>query len=283
MKLGVIQMTSGLDVAANVAKACAYIERAAGEHGAELVLLPEFFNTIYFAQYRDLAWMRLAEAETGPSLEAVRACAQHAKVHVVATIYEIAGPGLYFDTAFHIDPDGAIRFRFRKIHPAGVKSLEKLFFRYGSRLDTYGLDAWRVGIGICYDMGFPETARALTVNGAELLLAPYATSRTEMFQEMLRTRAFENGAYLAAANKVGREGDWQMGGHSLIADPAGRVLASGDGRDEALLVAEIDRAKLMEARTRWPVLRDRRPDLYRALAAEPDALLDFALAGKAQR
>jgi N-carbamoylputrescine amidase len=273
MKIAVVQMNSGTDVPANVAKACDFVARAAAQ-GAGLVVLPEFFNTLYFAQYWDTAWTRLAEPESGPSITAVREAARRHKVHVIATIYEDAGAGVYFDTAFHLDPDGRTRFKFRKIHPAGVKSLEKLFFRYGSRLDTYAWDTWRVGIGICYDMGFPETARTLTVNGAELLIAPYATQRREMFQEMLRVRAFENGAYLAAANKVGIEGNWDLGGQSLIADPTGRILASANDKEEALLVAEIDRARVVEQRARWPVLRDRRPDLYGPLTAETEDVLD---------
>ena len=78
--------------------------------------------------------------------------------------------------------------------------MAKLYFRYGTRFDTYRMEDWRIGIGICYDMAFPETARCLAINGAELLIAPYATSRTAMFQEVLRTRAFENGCYLLAAH-----------------------------------------------------------------------------------
>jgi N-carbamoylputrescine amidase len=268
MRIAAVQMTSGADVAANTARACREIATAATAQRADLVVLPEFFNTLYFAQYQDKAQFALAEPEDGPTLTAVRETARRHQVAVIATLYETAAPGLYFDTAFHIDPAGEIVFRYRKVHPAAVLSLEKLYFRYGARFDTYGFGEWRVGIGICYDMAFPETARSLAVNGAELLVAPYATSRTAMFQEVLRTRAFENGCFLVAANKVGREGGWTFGGQSLIADPTGAVLASADAQGETIIVAEISREAVLRARIDFPTRRDRRPELYGAITAE---------------
>ncbi|MCD0503609.1 carbon-nitrogen hydrolase family protein [Bordetella petrii] len=270
MRIACVQMRSTEDLQRNLATAASYIEQAAGE-GADLVVLPEFFNTIFFAQYQDTKYHALAETDSGPTLAAVRGAAQRHGVAVVATIYEKAQAGLYFDTAMHVDASGDIVFKYRKVHPAAVHSLEKIYFRYGTRFDTYTVDDWRVGIGICYDMGFPETARCLAVNGAELLIAPYATSRVHMFQEVLRTRAFENGCYLLAANKVGREGDWHMGGGSVIIAPDGSVLQSADTAQDALLVADIDRSTVEQARIAYPSRRDRRPDLYGALAREADA------------
>ena len=270
VKIACVQMTSSLDVGRNLEKACGFIADAA-RAGCELVVLPEFFNTIYFAQYRDMKWFELAEPDSGRSIGAVRDAARASGIAVVATIWEHVEAGLYFDTAMHVDRTGAIGFKYRKVHPAGVLSLEKLYFRYGSRFDTYAFGDWRIGIGICYDMGFPETARCLALNGAQLLLAPYATSRVDMFQEVLRTRAFENGCFLAAANKVGQEGEWTLGGGSVIVDPSGRVLAAADTGSETLIVADIERSAVDEARLRYPVRRDRRPDLYGAITAETDA------------
>ncbi len=272
MRIACVQMRSSENLQDNLAKAVAYVEQAAGQ-GATLVVLPEFFNTIFFAQYQDAKYHALAEHDSGPTITAMREAAQRHRIAVVATIYEKVEAGLYFDTAMHISPAGEIVFKYRKTHPAAVRSLEKIYFRYGTRFDTYALDDWRVGIGICYDMGFPETARCLTVNGAELLIAPYATSRLHMFQEVLRTRAFENGCFLAAANKVGQEGDWQMGGGSIIVAPDGAVLQSADTASDALLVADIDRAQVEQARIAYPSRRDRRPDLYGSLVREADAQL----------
>lgn len=272
MKIACVQMNSSLDRAANLAKACRYIEEAAGL-GADLVVLPEFFNTIFFAQYRDPSWHKLAEADNGPSITAIREAARRHRLAVIATIYEEVQAGLYFDTAMHISRDGEIAFKYRKVHPAAVYSLEKLYFRYGTRFDTYRFEDWCVGIGICYDMGFPETARCLTINGAELLIAPYATPRVHMFQEVLRTRAFENGCFLAAANKVGKSGDCTLGGGSLIVDATGTVLQSANTLTETMIMADIDGAEVRQARIQYPSRRDRRPDLYTSLTIEDDARL----------
>ena len=269
MKVACVQMNSGDDVSENVAKACRYIEHASGK-GADLVVLPEFFNTIFFAQYRDPALHRLAERESGPSISEVRNAARRCGVAVIATIYEEVDTGLYFDTAMHIGRDGEIGFKYRKVHPAAVYSLEKLYFRYGTRFETYAFHNWRVGVGICYDMGFPETARCLAINGADLLVAPYATPRINMFQEVLRTRAFENGCFLVAANKVGRSGDCTLGGGSCIIDAMGTVLQSADNDIEGLIMAELDNAVVRKARIYYPSRRDRRPDLYGAITREVD-------------
>ena len=271
MKVASVQMNSGDDIAANVGKACDFVARAAAE-GAELVVLPEFFNTVFFAQHWDTAYNAFAETDSGFTMTAIREAAISSKIAVVATIYEEVEIGLCYDTAMHVGADGEIHHKYRKVHPAGVKSLEKLYFRYGSRLDTYKFADWQVGIGICYDMGFPETARCLAANGAELLIAPYATSRQNMFQEVLRTRSFENGCYLIAANKVGQEHDWYFPGGSMISDPTGKLLASADTKSETLLVADIDHQAVRDARVSYPNRRDRRPDLYGAIVRETDAV-----------
>jgi N-carbamoylputrescine amidase len=270
MRVAVVQMRSTGDVADNIRRACEWIDVAAARHGADLVVLPEFFNTLYFAQDRDLSRFALAEPERGPTITAVRERARRHGIDVVATLYEELELGLYYDTAFYVGGDGEIVFRYRKVHPAAVHSLEKVYFRYGTRFDTFERREWRVGIGICYDWAFPETARCLAVNGAELLIAPYATTRVNLFQEMLRTRAFENGCYLAAANKVGREGDWTFSGRSLIADPRGAILASVPDDEEGVIAAEVDREAVRTARIDFPGRRDRRPDLYGDLVREVD-------------
>jgi N-carbamoylputrescine amidase len=270
MKIASLQMRSTTDLKDNVRRACDYIHQAAAE-GAQLIVLPEFFNTIYFAQYWDKSYHALAEPEDGYTLETIRSAVRKAGIDVIATIYEIASPGLYFDTAFHYAASGDRLHRYRKTHPSAVASLEKLYFRGGNHFDTYAALGWRMGIGICYDMSFPETARSLAVNGAELLIAPYATPRINMFQELLRTRAFENQCYLVAANKVGVEGEWTFGGGSLIADPTGIVLATAGNQDETLIFADIQRDAMTDARIAFPTRRDRRPDLYGALTAPVEA------------
>ena len=124
MRVAAVQMNSGDDVAENVRKACDYIDRAA-QGGAQLVVLPEFFNTIFFAQYRDTKYNALAETDTGSTMTAIREAAMRNGIAVIATIYEEVEIGLCYDTAMHVGADGEIHHKYRKVHPAAVKSLEK--------------------------------------------------------------------------------------------------------------------------------------------------------------
>lgn len=274
MKVASVQMHSGNDLAENLKKADAYISQGAAL-GAEIVLLPEFFNTIDFAHYRDLEMMNLAERDDGPTITAMRESATRNKTAIIATIYEQEAPGLYFDTAILIDASGDIIFKYRKTHPAAVYSLEKLYFRYGTRFDTAQFKEWRIGINICYDNGFPEASRCVAANGAEIIFAPFTTPRTFMFQEMIRTRAFDNGVFFVAANKVGQYHERILSGGSCIIDPTGKVLAAApaDKQTETVIVAELDYTVIDSARRKYPSWRDRRPDLYSAITREADALM----------
>ena len=274
MKVASVQMYSGNDLAENLKKADAYISQGAAL-GADIVLLPEFFNTIDFAHYRDLEMMNLAERDDGPTITAMRESAIRNKAAIIATIYEQEAPGLYFDTAILIDASGEIIFKYRKTHPAAVYSLEKLYFRYGTRFDTTQFKEWCIGINICYDNGFPEASRCVAANGAEIIFAPFTTPRIFMFQEMIRTRAFDNGVFFVAANKVGQYDERILSGGSCIIDPTGKVLAAApaDKQTETVIVAELDYTVIDAARRKYPSWRDRRPDLYTAITREADALM----------
>jgi predicted amidohydrolase len=262
MTLALVQMNSGEDRGENLAKAEAYVEQAACEHKADLVVVPEFFNIPYVFQWRDYAHIDRAERDDGPSISLMRRLASGLGVAVVATIFEEEAAGLCYDSAIFISRDGAIIGKYRKTHPAAVRSLEKIYFRYGSHFPVFRLGAWRVGAIICYDMFFPETARCVAVNGAELILAPFAAPPVNAWRPMMRTRAFENGAYVAPCNKVGPEGEWTFGGCSMIVDPTGEVAAEIDDRGEGVISSTLDRAAVFAARRDKPMFRDRRPDLY---------------------
>lgn len=271
LKLCVIQMNSReRDRDANVATASRYIDAAMGER-PDLILLPEFFNTEYFAQYRDVKYMSYAEPDTGPTITAMAAKAKQHQVHVVATIYEIDGPGIYFDTAVVIGPTGEILGKYRKTHPAAVRSLEKIYFKRGSRFPLFDIQGWKVGITICYEWAFPEVARCVAVKGAELILMPFATPFStlvpHMWESVLATRAWENGVYLAACNKVGREGEWTFGGKSLVADPMGRLLTQASAEKDETIFATIGMEQVLESRKVRPMWRDRRPEIYTPLCA----------------
>jgi len=265
MKLSLIQMNSGsFDVKQNVDKAAKYVTEAT-KKGAEVIVIPEFFNTPYFCQYRDYKYMDYAERGDGYSISAMRDLAKTGKVYVVATIFEEEAAGLYFDTAFVIDPEGNIVGKFRKIHPSAVKGLEKIYFRPGNRFPIFEILGWKVGIMICYDFFFPETARVTAVAGAELILGPFATFAYAIWESMMRTRAYENGIYLAPCNKVGPEGDYVFSGDSMVVSPMGVIEARASGSAEEILITEIDRSVVFDARRKLPIWRDRRPEVYKSI------------------
>ena len=272
MRISLVQMNSRASARdENVDRALEFVDRAAAA-GADLIVLPEFFNREYFPQYRDLRFMEYAEAEDGYTQSRVRERAKLHRVHVLSTIFEIARPGLYYDTAMLIGRDGEIRGKYRKVHPAALLSLEKIYFRGGSSFPVFAVDDFIVGISICYDNLFPESCRCLALNGAELILAPYATPLGDPWENFLSTRALENGAYLAACNHVGPEGDWNMSGKSMVISPLGKILEQASPVAEQLLTVEIRREQVIEARTRFPLFRDRRPDAYSAVTAATESL-----------
>lgn len=267
LKLGMIQMTSAVgDRDGNVAKAERLIDQAVDE-GAELVVLPEFFNTEYFAQYWDYTYVDYAEHESDVTISAMRRKAAQRRVHLVATIYEMEAPGLYYDTMFLIDPVGDIVGKYRKAQPAGVRSVEKLFYRAGNEFPVWQVKGFSVGAVICYDHVFPETIRSVAVNGADLVVGPFATNGIPTWDELMITRAFENGIYLAPCNKVGTEDTWTFSGKSMVVDPAGEVLYQASATDEEVFVVELEKQRVIETRISYPFLRDRRPHAYRALVA----------------
>lgn len=265
LSLGMVQMNSTVgDRDANLKKAEGYVDQAAAQ-GAELVVLPEFFNTEYFAQYWDYAYTDYAEPEDGPTITAMRDKAREHRVHLCATIYEKQAAGLLFDTAFLIEPDGGIAGKYRKVHPAAVRSLEKIYFRAGNRFPVWDVRGVAVGAVICYDHVFPEATRCATVQGAELVLGPFATPQLPVWEQLMATRAFENGVYMAPCNKVGTEGGWTFAGRSLVAGPTGELLHVASDTDDEVFVVEVDTANVHRSRVSYPFLRDRRPQAYASL------------------
>lgn len=262
MRIALVQMNSHTAARdENVGRACDFISRAAGEK-ADIVVLPEFYNNEYFPQYRDYRYMDYAEAEDGYTQIRMKEEARRHGIHIVSTIFEMARPGLYYDTAMLIDPAGEITGKYRKVHPAALLSLEKIYFRGGSSFPVFRMGEWTLGFSICYDNLFPESCRCLALNGAELIIAPYATPVSDPWENFLTTRALENGVFLAACNHVGREGEWQMSGKSMVIDPLGRIVAKASDCAEEIIVAEIERGQVVDARRRFPLFRDRRPDAY---------------------
>jgi len=262
MRIALIQINSrAASRNENVDRACGFIETAAREK-PDIVVLPEFFHNEYFPQYRDARYMDYAEAEDGYTQTRMKAEARRHGIHLVSTIFEMARPGFYYDTAMLINPQGEIAGKYRKVHPAALLSLEKIYFRGGSSFPVFRVREWTIGFSICYDNLFPESCRCLALKGAELIIAPYATPVATPWENFLTTRALENGVFLAACNHVGREGEWQMSGKSMVVDPLGEIMAKASEVNEEILVTAFEREQVILARRRFPLFRDRRPDAY---------------------
>jgi len=255
----------------NVERACVFVDKAAKEH-PDLIVLPEFFNTEYFPQFRDYQYMDYAEPEDGYTQIRMREKARQHGLHIVSTIFEMARPGFYYDTAMLLGPTGQIVGKYRKVHPAAMLSLEKIYFRGGSSFPVFGIGEWMLGFSTCYDNLFPESCRCLALQGAEMIIAPYATPVADPWENFLTTRALENGVFLAACNHVGQEGEWRMSGKSMLIDPLGKILVQASGTDEQLITWECEREEVIRARRRFPLFRDRRPDAYTAIVRATEDL-----------
>lgn len=253
----------------NLRHAAELIGEAAAK-GAQLVVLPELFGVDYMAfSQRDPALFQRAEPMDGPTVTAMAAAAKQHGVWVIPTFFEKALAGVCYDTAVLINPDGAVVGKYRKTHIALMSSpeagQEKYFFAPGNHLPVFDTPFGKLGILICYDRGFPEAWRALTLQGAEIIAVPITTTDEDGFAEMARTRCFENGVVGIFVNRVGQE-DWKhFFGGSLIVGPRGDVLAQAGG-EEAVLTATVDLGSIEPTRMRMPYLRDRRPDLYGILS-----------------
>lgn len=267
LKLAVIQMNSKVgDRDGNVEKACKMIDKA-GTMKPDIILLPELFNVEYFPQYRDYKYLNYAEKDSEHTISQIKTKAREYGTFIIATIFESDIPGINYDSAIIITPSGKILGKYRKTHPAAVLSLEKIYFRPGSKFPVFTINNWKVGIIICYDHCFPESARLLAAKGAELILMPFATTiYKNVWDASMMTRAWENGVFSAAANKVGREGDWVFSGRSLIVNPFGEIVAKAAEKEEDVIFAKLDHDLICKARKKWPMLRDRRPEIYRSLS-----------------
>ena len=180
LRLALIQMQSKQGARdENVAKACGYIDDVAGE-APDLIVLPEFFNHEYVFQYRDYAYIDCAEPESGYTISAIRSKAREHRTTICATIFEEQGPGVYFDTAFFIGPDGEIIGKYRKTHPAAVQSLEKIYFRGGTRFPVVDVKGFKVG---CRDL-----LRPLLPGDRALLRVSTAPSSSSDPSQRLRFR-----------------------------------------------------------------------------------------------
>jgi N-carbamoylputrescine amidase len=280
-KIGLVQMSMTADPAANLAKAIAQVQ-AAAKQGAALVCLPELFRTLYIGQREDHALFDLAEPVPGPTTEALASVAKEAGVVVIASLFERRAAGLYHNTAAVIDADGKLKGIYRKMHiPDDPAYYEKFYFTPGDLgFRAFDTRVGSIGTLVCWDQWYPEGARLTALQGANMLLYPTAigwhpaekaqlgAQQLDAWRTIQRSHAIANGCWVAAVNRVGLEkldgqrAGIEFWGHSFVADPFGVVVAEAPGDTEALLIADVDFARVEEVRRNWPFLRDRRPDAY---------------------
>ncbi|MGD9720630.1 MAG: carbon-nitrogen hydrolase [Pirellulales bacterium] len=273
--VGLVQMSCQPAKGPNVQKALARIGEAAAA-GANVVCLQELFAGQYPCQSEDHSRFDEAEPIPGPTSEALAEAARQHQVVVVGSLFERRAPGLYHNTAVVFDADGSTAGVYRKMHiPDDPLYYEKFYFTPGDLgFRAFDTRHGRIGVCVCWDQWYPEAARLTALAGAQILFYPtaigwlpdekevYGASQHSAWETMMRSHAIANGVFVAAANRVGREGALEFWGASFLADPNGNVLARATHNKEETLLVECDFDKIDFVRTHWPFLRDRRIDAY---------------------
>jgi len=273
--LGLIQMSVSENPEANLAKALTRI-RAAAKKGAQIVCLQELFRSRYFCQSEDARNFKLAEPIPGPSAEALGTLAREHGIVIVASLFEKRSAGIYHNTAVVIDADGSVAGKYRKMHiPDDPLYYEKFYFTPGDLgFPSFQTRYARIGALVCWDQWFPEAARSTSLSGAQILFYPtaigwipnepraVAQQQRNAWELIQRSHAVANGVFVAAVNRVGREGKIKFWGNSFVAGPFGEIVAHAGSHREETLMAKCDLGKIEETRQSWPFLRDRRIDAY---------------------
>jgi N-carbamoylputrescine amidase len=274
LRSALIQTSCVYDKAANVAKTVQLVKQAADE-GAKLVCLQEMFNTTYFPVTREPRNFGLAEPIPGPSLEPLQELARERELTIVASLYELASDGERYNTAAAIGSTGEVDGVYRKSSVPdtatdSIQGFEKYYFKPGDTgFVTFRGAGVRFGVLICYDRHFPEGARSLALQGAEVILVPASTSGMSraVWELELRAHALHNQCFVGGVNRVGEEEGYEFYGASVWVDPRGRVIAQGGESTDEVVIADLDLSQIESAREDWRFLRDRRPDLYSELTA----------------
>ena len=247
----------------------------AGRQGVQILCLQEIFNAPYFCPSQDAAWFATAEPVPGPTTERLAEYAAKYRMAMIVPIYEKEAPGVLYNSAAVIDADGSYLGKYRKTHiPHTAGFWEKFFFRPGNLgYPVFDTAYAKLGVYICYDRHFPEGARALGLNGAEIVYNPSATVKglsTHLWELEQPAHAVSNGYFMGCVNRVGVEPPWNLGkfyGRSYFVDPRGQIVAQASEDQDELLIAELDLGLIDEVRSTWQFYRDRRPDAYEALVA----------------
>ncbi len=246
----------------------------AGKKGVQVLCLQEIFNGPYFCPGQAVRWYEAAESVPGPTTAIMSEYAKKYSMVMVVPVYEREQAGVYYNTAAVIDADGKYLGKYRKNHIPQVNPgfFEKFYFRPGNLgYPVFETAYAKVGVYICYDRHFPEGARALGLNGAEIVMNPSATVAglsQYLWTIEQRAHAVANGYYVGAINRVGTEAPWKIGkfyGSSYFCDPRGNFLATASEDKSELLTADLDLDVIEEVRQIWQFYRDRRPETYESL------------------
>lgn len=285
IKVGLVQQANGSNLQENMERLSHNIKECA-EKGAQLVILQELHNSLYFCQTENTDLFDLAEEIPGPSTDYYGQIAARHGVVLVTSLFEKRAPGLYHNTAVVFDTDGSMAGKYRKMHiPDDPAYYEKFYFTPGDLgFKPIQTSLGKLGVLVCWDQWYPEAARLMALRGAELLIYPTAIGweSTDTDEEKCRQldawvisqrgHAVANGLPVIAVNRVGHEPDpsrqtngIQFWGNSFVAGPQGELLArAGNAKGENLLV-DIDMTRSENVRRWWPFLRDRRIDDYAEL------------------
>ncbi len=255
----------------NIENQMEYVQKAA-EMGVQMLCFQEIFTTPYFCAEQETRWYEAVErVPDGPTVKLMQDVAKQHGMVLIVPIYEEEQAGIYYNTAAVIDADGKYLGKYRKTHIPHVAPgfWEKFYFRPGNLgYPCFDTAFGRIGVYICYDRHFPEGARCLGLNGAEIVFNPSATvaGLSEYLWKLEQpAHAVANGYFVGAINRVGTEAPWNIGefyGQSYFCDPRGQIIAEGSRDQDELIVADLDMDKIREVRNTWQFFRDRRPDLY---------------------
>ena len=278
VKVGVFQMKMAQDVGTNVKRAVDFIHKAA-DQGAQIVVTPELFGSLYFCQKEDAAYFDLAEPIPGPTSKRLGEVAKERGITIVGSLFEKRAAGLFHNTAVVMDKRGEMVGKYRKMHiPDDPNYYEKYYFTPGDLgFQAFPTEHANIGTLVCWDQWYPEGARLTAMKGAEVLTYPTAIGahareppaipekQRQAWITIQRSHAIANGVFVAVSNRVGVEEEMRFWGSSFICDPFGEVLAQGSQDKEEVLVAECDLATIDYFREGWPFFRDRRIDAYTPL------------------
>ncbi|MFN2501804.1 MAG: nitrilase-related carbon-nitrogen hydrolase [Pyrinomonadaceae bacterium] len=250
----------------------------AARQGVQMLCFQEIFTTPYFCAEQETRWYEAVERiPDGPTVKLMQDVAKQYGMVLIVPIYEEEMSGVYYNSAAVVDADGTYLGKYRKTHIPHVNPgfWEKFYFRPGNLgYPCFDTAFARIGVYICYDRHFPEGARCLGLNGAEIIFNPSATvaGLSEYLWKLEQpAHAVANGYFVGAINRVGYEAPWNIGefyGQSYFCDPRGQIIAEAPRDQDALVIANLDMDKIREVRNTWQFFRDRRPDAYDQIVAD---------------